>query len=241
MKLGARLEAVIDACKIDACNMDAAKGISAADIGCDHGFVSIELVRRGIAGYVLASDIGEGPIASARENIARSGLGDKIETVVADGLCGVVGSEPDLIIISGMGGMLMKKILIEGEAVATQAARLVLSPQSDLYEFRRFLYDSGYHITSENCIRDDGKYYFIICAEPGAVAIPTGTDCKYGRAEHFSCEALKMREEVIRRDLENYKKIREKLCASSTPEAAARLKEIEEEIVLIEEILDEVK
>ena len=56
----------------------------------------------------------------------------------------------DTIVIAGMGGALMMRILSEGQAVACAAERLVLQPQSELYAFRCFLMEHGYQITAED-------------------------------------------------------------------------------------------
>ena len=76
MRLSDRLESIIDMVP---------RGEICADIGCDHGFTSIELVRRGISPSVVASDLREGPLASARENIKNAGLEEKIKLMISDG------------------------------------------------------------------------------------------------------------------------------------------------------------
>lgn len=131
-----------------------------ADIGCDHGYVSIYLVESGIAGRAIAMDVRKGPLSGAASNIHDYGLSDCITTRLSDGLKALEPGEADAIIIAGMGGKLMMRILEEGDPVALGACYGVLQPQSDLGEFRKYLRDKGYVILDEKVILDDGKYYF---------------------------------------------------------------------------------
>lgn len=89
------------------------KGHVAADIGCDHGFVSIDLVQRSICPHVYAADVRKGPLDRAKEHIAACGLKDKITAVLSDGLkeVPVCGSGADGFIAAGMGGKLIVSIL----------------------------------------------------------------------------------------------------------------------------------
>ena len=136
-----------------------------ADVGCDHGYVSIELVRTGKVQQVLALDVNEGPLERARENVLAAGLGDRIELRLSDGLHNTEpGRHFDTILIAGMGGRLMKDILTEGIEKVRDASWLVLQPQSEIFLIREFLSAERYGILREVCLEDRGKYYFIILA-----------------------------------------------------------------------------
>ncbi|MCR5278445.1 MAG: class I SAM-dependent methyltransferase [Lachnospiraceae bacterium] len=136
---------------------------SLADIGCDHGYVSIELVKTGKAKRVLAMDVNEGPLERAKENIASAGLSDVIETRLSDGLHNVENDRLfDTILIAGMGGRLIRDILSEGSAKVSKATCLVLQPQSEIFLVREYVLDAGFVIESEYCVKDRGKFYFIL-------------------------------------------------------------------------------
>lgn len=138
---------------------------TACDIGCDHGFVAIELVRSGTAGKVIACDINKGPLEACKKNVALAGLSDKIDIRLADGLSEIKSSDDiDTIIIAGMGGNLMMEILSKGKEVIGKAGQLVLQPQSEIFLVRRFLRENGFEIKKESFVLDAGKYYFIIDA-----------------------------------------------------------------------------
>ena len=130
-----------------------------ADIGCDHAYVSIELVMQGKAKRALACDINEGPLSSAKINIINAGLKGKIETRLSDGLNEVLPHEADTVVIAGMGGLLMEKILQDR---LRDFDTFILSPQSDIEHFRHFLIDNRMIIRDEAMLMEDGKYYTVM-------------------------------------------------------------------------------
>ena len=56
------------------------------DVGCDHAFLDIYLVQRKDHIKAIASDIKEGPLHQARENIKKYHLEDEIECRLGNGL-----------------------------------------------------------------------------------------------------------------------------------------------------------
>ena len=142
------------------------KGNRVADIGCDHAYTSIYLVEKGIAPNAIAMDINAGPIERAKENVALYGLADKIIVRRSDGVKELEAGEADTLLITGMGGLLMKKILSDKPEVTNMAKELVLQPQSEVEELRRFLHSIGFVITAEQMRKEDGKFYVMFRAEP---------------------------------------------------------------------------
>lgn len=141
---------------------------TACDVGCDHGFVSISLVKNKVVKRALAVDINKGPLEAAESNISQAGLSSEITTRLSDGLHNVtIEDKVDAIIIAGMGGQLIAKILEEGKEVVKGASQLVLGPQSEVFLVRKWLRLNGYTIMKESFVKDMGKFYFIIDARPG--------------------------------------------------------------------------
>lgn len=141
-----------------------------ADVGCDHAYVSIALIKRNLALNVIAMDVRKGPLEIAKYNIAGQKLTDKIELRLGDGFERLLPDEADVIIVAGMGGLLIKRILEEGKEVLESKRKrpcLILQPQSDLSEVRIFLQESAYHIVQEQMLIENGKYYTVIKAMPG--------------------------------------------------------------------------
>ena len=139
-------------------------GAFVADIGTDHAYLPIYLVSSGIAKGALASDVNEGPILKAKENITRYGQEKLVFTQIANGLEGVEAYSPTDILICGMGGELIAKIIDASSYVKNSGIRLILQPMTSVYELREYL-SQGFSTIAENVVCEDGKIYQIICAE----------------------------------------------------------------------------
>ena len=140
-------------------------GSVAADIGSDHAYLPIYLIKNGICPRAIASDINEGPVQRARINVALSGLSDKIDLLLADGLDKAASFSPDDIIIAGMGGELIRDIINASDYVKSQRVRLILQPMTMPEVLREYLATSGFNIIDEKVCTAADKCYQIICAE----------------------------------------------------------------------------
>lgn len=138
-----------------------------ADIGTDHGYVPIELVKSGIVKKAYAMDVNQGPLERAKMHIENERLADRIEVRQSDGLAGLMENEADTVIIAGMGGELTVRILKNGAKVLHTVQELILSPHSEVSLVRRYLVENGYEIIREKMICDMGKYYTVIKAVRG--------------------------------------------------------------------------
>ena len=139
-------------------------GAVCADIGTDHAYIPISLVLDGRVKYAIASDINEGPILKARENIEKYGLSDKITARIADGLNSIEEYKPNSIVICGMGGELIARIINDCAYVKQQGIQLILQPMTSIAELREYL-SHGFKIYDEDIVFDADKLYQIICAE----------------------------------------------------------------------------
>lgn len=146
------------------CNM-VTPGERVCDVGCDHGYVSCYLVMNNIAPSALAMDINKGPLNKASENVKHYGLGEKIELRLSDGLSKYNIGEADSLIIAGMGGLLIRRILENNIDNTRDFKEMILSPQSEVGEVRIFLPQIGYTIIDEDMVLEDGQYYPIIKAQ----------------------------------------------------------------------------
>ncbi len=139
------------------------KGSRVADIGCDHGYVSIYLYKSGIAPLCIASDINKGPLEAARKNTE---LFDAkgVELRLSNGLEKYKSGEVQSILITGMGGSLMADILSDGAEVVRSALEIVLEPQSEYECVRKSVNELGFYIVDEEMIVECGKYYPVMRA-----------------------------------------------------------------------------
>lgn len=131
-----------------------------ADVGCDHGYVSMYLVLRGISESAIAMDLRKGPLSSARDNVADFGIADRVQVRLSDGLEALNDGEADSLVIAGMGGKLMLSILEKRDITSLGIKTGVLQPQSDIPEFRGYMRGRGFEIVEERIVFEDGKYYF---------------------------------------------------------------------------------
>lgn len=139
-------------------------GAFVADIGTDHAYLPIQLVLSGKAIGAVASDINVGPINKAQENIEKYGLTDKIHTNISDGLDGIDKYSPTDILICGMGGELISKILNSSQYIKNENIRLILQPMTSVYELRKYL-SNGFSTIAESVVCEDDKIYQIICVQ----------------------------------------------------------------------------
>lgn len=143
------------------------KGTTVADIGCDHAYLPIYLIKENIASSVIACDINEGPCETARDNIRRHGL-DKVITVrCTDGLAGIEDFSPDNIVVCGMGGDLIYRIISESEYTRNAKPLLILQAMTKVSELRSSLLASGYNIDKEALVYEDRLYEVIVCRYDG--------------------------------------------------------------------------
>jgi tRNA (adenine22-N1)-methyltransferase len=193
-------------------------GSRVADVGTDHGFVPIYLINENLAEHVVAMDVNEGPLERAREHVQEYGLDDRIELRLSDGLKELLEGEADTMVCAGMGGLLMMRILKEGDPVNKGIKTLILQPQSDLVNFRIYLRENNLVIDDEREIFEDGKYYTMMRVradyvgertplEEAVLDIEKSAGCDRERALHichrFGPVLIKKRDPVLKKYLEH--------------------------------------
>lgn len=212
-----------------------------ADVGTDHGYIPLFLIACGKAQRAIAMDINEGPLQRAREHIRQYNQQERIETRLSDGLSKLRPGEAQTIVIAGMGGALMKRILTEGEATAHAADCLVLQPQSELPMFRRFLVEYGYRILREDMVYEDGKFYSMMAVKwtesdvGDNLQAMTEADFKYGPL--LRARKHPVLRKYLLRQKEQKQKILECLGKNARQDVSERRAQIREELEEIEVLL----
>ena len=84
-----------------------------ADVGCDHGYLSIALLENKRAQKVIAMDVNKGPLSKAKENVTSAGFESDCELRLSDGLKALSHSEAEVICICGMVGALIGRFVID--------------------------------------------------------------------------------------------------------------------------------
>ena len=143
-----------------ACANFVGRGNRVADIGCDHGYLSIHLLTQGIARSCIASDVNEGPLQSAQRNARKFGVANKIEFYLSDGVQNIPQDFDDLV-CAGMGADTMIHILDSAPWLKDKKYRLILQCQSKTPMLRRYLSESGWRIFEE-AVLCDGRFLYTI-------------------------------------------------------------------------------
>lgn len=140
------------------------KGGAIIDVGTDHAYLPIYLVGQHISSRALACDINRGPIESAERNIAAAHLSKKIDTLCTDGLHGTERFHADDVLVFGMGGELIIRILSEAPWVKNPNVGLVLQPMTRAHLLRAWLLENGFEIVGETITHEDKRYYQTVAA-----------------------------------------------------------------------------
>lgn len=225
------------------------KGNRVADVGCDHAYTSIYLCEEGICPSVIAMDVNKGPLLRAEQNVAASGWKDRITLRLSDGLAELKEGEADTILLTGMGGLLMMKILTASPGVTASAKELVLQPQSEVAQVRRYLHKHGYRITGERMVREDEKFYVMLRAQAGekagaAIGTQTGekacepvkryeTEWQYAYGVCFESEDVPVVLEFLHREYHMKQSVLNGLCGKESEKAREREEELRQEITRI--------
>lgn len=143
-----------------ACCRFVRKGDRVADIGCDHGYLGIYLLKSGIASSVIASDLRPGPLQSALVNAAKYGVGDRMGFFLSDGAVSIP-RDFDAMVCAGMGADTIISILTRAPWLKSSRYRLILQCQSKTPMLRRFLSEKGWRIAEEAVARD-GRFLYTI-------------------------------------------------------------------------------
>lgn len=158
MKLSPRLQAITDYVP---------KGAVVADIGTDHGYIPVYLIKNKIASRVIATDINIGPLKNANSYIDKKNYREVIETRLGNGLKCLLPNEVNTIIIAGMGGLLIIEILEDSKDITETAKYFILQPMVGSEELRKYLYYHDYTILDERLAKEGNKLYEIMLVTHG--------------------------------------------------------------------------
>lgn len=216
------------------------EGMVVADIGSDHAYLPCFLVTRGVSPSAVAGEVADGPLRSAKAQVEKLGLKDRIDVRKGDGLAVLKDHEVDCIIIAGMGGPLITSILQQGQDKLEGVSRLILQPNVGAMHIRRWLLENGWELKGEQILEESGKIYEILMAEPGEPLKPYNSLDKELLFGPFL--AAERKETFIKKwtgELTNWRKVLEHMNAAQNPEVHLdKRKEIMKKISLAVEVLN---
>nr|WP_312214668.1 class I SAM-dependent methyltransferase [Clostridioides sp.] len=141
------------------------KGSKVADIGTDHGYIPVHLLKNNIVPFAILADINKGPLDNGKRFVKWNNLLDKVDFRLGSGIDVLHQGEVDEVIIAGMGGILISDILENKKEVAHRLKKLILQPMQAQNKLRMYLLENGYEIIDEVLVREDFRIYEIIVAE----------------------------------------------------------------------------
>lgn len=177
-------------------------GDRVADIGCDHGYLGIYLLKNNIASSIIAADINQMPLNCAVINAEKYGVREKMQFFLSDGAKSIP-QDFDTLVCAGVGGDTIISILEGAPWLCDQRYRLILQCQSKTPTLRKFLCQQGWYIRKEQVLQD-GRFLYTVMEvlwEPGhllthgqmylspaALETPDPMVCKYYRQILFKLE-----------------------------------------------------
>ena len=198
--------------------------ISMADIGTDHAYIPIYLCKNNKVNKAIASDVNPQPLEKAKHNIKVHRLEEKIETRLGNGLEKIESAEVQSISIAGMGGMLMIDILNDDVEKTKSFEQLVLQPQLDVSEVRKYLHKIGFKIVNEVMLYEDSIFYTILNAKKGIDHFYTSKNYLFGKI------LIEQKDSVLKKflksELEKQNRIQKSLEGLTSETGKVRLEEV---------------
>jgi len=156
-------------------------GAHLADIGSDHAYLPVALLRRGVIATAVAGEVALTPLRAAERTVGENGLEQLVSVRLANGLAAI---EPEdgitAISLCGMGGETIRDILDSGKARLSGHERLILQPNGGEQPLRQWLMENGYRILCEEVLRENRFYYEIIVAERAGPVTYTAEELYFG-------------------------------------------------------------
>lgn len=211
------------------------KGMVVADIGTDHGYIPVYLIENKIAKKVIAADVNEGPLLSAKKTIKANKLEDFIETRLGNGLAPLSAGEVDIVIIAGMGGLLIRDILMNRSEVAKSVKQFILQPMVAQDELRKWLIEHNFKIVNERLVREDHRIYEVMVVEQGKQTVEDEIYFEIGKKLIENRDPLLR--EFVHKHITKQQMILKNLLGQKSEKAKAKQKLCKTKIEKLEEVL----
>ena len=206
------------------------------DVGTDHGYIPIYLVKNNIASKVIASDINKEPLKKAKINASLDGVLDKIDLRLGGGLSPLNNKEANAVIIAGMGGNLIRDILENDLDKVKNLDYLILQPAQNPEVLRKYLYNNNYEILEEDICLDENKYYEIFKIKYKKGDYISLDDIFYEISPNMLSKKLPLLKSYIESKIQKNKKVME-FIVDDTEHAIERKNELKEKNQRLEKLL----
>lgn len=203
------------------------------DVGTDHGYIPIYLVKNKISEKVIASDINKDPLQKAKINASLDGVLSNVDLRLGAGLKTLKKNEAQGVILAGMGGNLIRDILEDDLEKVKNLDYLVLQPAQNPEVLREYLYNNNYEILNEDLCFDEGQYYELFKVKYKSGERTTLDSIFYEISPIMLKENNVLIKEYIKFKIEKYNKILN-FIKENTEAAEKRKTEIKNKIKVLE-------
>lgn len=157
------------------------KGDVICDIGTDHAYLPAYLIQSKKARLVIATDIKQGPLESAKGTLKRFHVEQDIKLVLSDGFDKVNTKGITDVVIAGMGGETIRDILAAPKAeFVKKNVNLVLQPMTKAEILRPWLAEQGFTVRKEIAVKDTHVYTVMQAEYTGETEPLTPVQCYCG-------------------------------------------------------------
>lgn len=226
MKLTPRLEAIAHL---------VLPGQPMADIGSDHAYLPLYLVKGEIVPYAIAVEVRQGPWAKAERLIRLHDLAGKIEVRLGDGLQPLQPGEIATAVLAGMGAQTIIEVLSVAELVLQSLQRLVIQPMVEVALVREWLYSHDWHLIDEELVQEGERYYVVLVAEPGAESLPPKISLELG--PKLLAKKHPLLKPYINKLINKNRQILEALERAKSEKAFKHQRELQNKIAAMEEVM----
>lgn len=136
-----------------------------ADIGTDHAYLPVWLCRIGRCVSAVAADINPEPLRRGAKTIRDAGLCDTVTARLSNGLEQISSDEADDIVIAGMGGELIARIISDCAFAKDSSKHFILQPMTKSEELIKWLCENKYKILKQDCCVAANKCYTVLLVE----------------------------------------------------------------------------
>lgn len=209
------------------------------DIGTDHAYIPIFLCKNAILKKAIATDISKGSLDKAKTNVLNHALCDKIETRLSNGLDKITLSDNiNTVIIAGMGGKLAIDILEKNRELTSSLDKIVIQPQKDIPEVRKYIHSINFFIESDEILIDEKKYYNVMVAKNNFKN--TFPNLSYSKVDYiFGKFQIEQKSKVLKSYIEQQLKSMEIVIKNiENTNAKSRISELNANYKLYKEVLE---
>ena len=215
------------------------KNTIAGDIGTDHGYIPVYLIKNGISKKVIATDISQNSLNKIGDYVNSIGNIKEIDIRLGDGLDPIKPFEIDTVIIAGMGGLLIRDILKKNKEKSDSITHFIFQPNVASRELREYLYENNFEIIDESLAKEGERFYEIIYAKKGKDFVIKDIYYEVGKKLILNRDPLL--QEFVNYKIEKIQNILKELKDQDSSKAKERYEELSKKILDLKEVLEKIE